>query len=76
MRVARNAKSDLKGFFQIYKTKNTDRIGPIKKDNEIIENNEDMSEALNETSYQYSRKGRRKINEPQHNKLAGNPRNS
>ena len=47
MKVAKNAKSDPKAFFQIYKTKNKDRIGPLKKDDEMIENSEDMSKALN-----------------------------
>ena len=50
IRVTRNAKSDPKEFFQIFKTKNKDRIGPLKRDDEIIENNEDMSSALNKYS--------------------------
>ena len=39
MRVDRNAKSDHKGLFQIYKTKNKDRIGPLKKDDAMIVEN-------------------------------------
>lgn len=47
IRVASNVKNNPKGFFQLYKTKNRDRIGPIKVEEEILVNNREMSEALN-----------------------------
>ena len=48
MRVARKAKRDPRGFFQIYKTKNKDRLGPLKEDEKMIDNSEDLSRALND----------------------------
>ena len=38
MRITRITKSDPKGFFQIFKSKNKERIGPLEKDEELIEN--------------------------------------
>ena len=47
IRVATNVKSNPKGFFQLYKTKNRDRIGPLKVDEGTIVSNREMSEVLN-----------------------------
>ena len=48
IRVATNVKSNPKGFFQLYKTKIRDRIGPLKVDEGTIVSNREMSEVLNE----------------------------
>ena len=47
IRVASNVKNNPKGFFQLYKTKNRDRIGPLKVEEEVLVSNREMSEALN-----------------------------
>ena len=47
IRVAANVKSNPKGFFQLYKTKIKDRIGPLKLDEGTAVSNREMSEVLN-----------------------------
>ncbi|XP_076034815.1 uncharacterized protein LOC143021293 [Oratosquilla oratoria] len=48
IKVASQAKSNPKGFFHLYRTKNKERIGPIKNDeNVMIESEEKMSEEFN-----------------------------
>ena len=48
LKVATNVKSNPKGFFQLYKTKTRDRIGPLKEGEALLESSKDMSEALNQ----------------------------
>ena len=49
IKVAREAGSNPKGFFQLYKTKVKDKIGPLKtEDNVLLDTEEEMSEALND----------------------------
>ena len=49
IRVAREAKSNPKGFFNMYRTKTRERIGPLKTEaGEIIESGEDMCKLLND----------------------------
>ncbi len=47
IRIAREAKSNPKGSFQLYKTKVRDRIGLLKSGESLIDSDEEMSEALN-----------------------------
>ncbi len=49
IRVAREAKNNPKKFFNIYRTKTRERIGPLKTEaGEIIESGEEMSKLLND----------------------------
>ena len=48
LKIASNAKSDPKGFFQLYKAKSRERIGPLKVGNVLYDSSEDMSEVLNQ----------------------------
>ena len=49
IKVAREAKSNPKGFFNMYRTKTRERIGPLKTEaGEIIESGEDMCKLLND----------------------------
>ena len=48
VKIARESKNNPKGFFQLYRTKVRDRIGPLKTEEEsMIDTAEEMSEALN-----------------------------
>ena len=47
IRVASNVKNNPNGSFQLYKTKNRDRIGPLKVEEGILASSRNMSEALN-----------------------------
>ena len=48
VRIAREAQKDPKGFYQLYKAKTKERIGPLKgMDGSLIENGEDISKKLN-----------------------------
>ncbi len=49
IKVAMDAKRNLKEFFNMYRTKTMDRIGPLKTEaGEIIESGEEMSNLLND----------------------------
>ena len=49
VKVANHAKSDPKGFYQVYRTKNKDKIGPLKAaDGELVSSDEGISKILNE----------------------------
>jgi len=49
IRVAREAKNNPKEFFNMYRTKTRERIGPLKTEaGEIIESGEEMSKLLND----------------------------
>ena len=48
VRIARNAQKDPKGFYQLYKSKTRESIGPLKAINgSLIENGEEISRELN-----------------------------
>ena len=48
VRIARDAQKDPKCFYQLYKTKSKDRIGPLKgMDGSLIINGEEISKELN-----------------------------
>lgn len=46
IRIAREAKTNPKGFFQPYKIKVRDKIGPLKSGETLIDRDEEMREAL------------------------------
>ena len=49
MKVARQAKTDPKGFYQLYRTKNRETIGPLKAgDGELVSSGEEMSKIMND----------------------------
>ena len=48
VRIAKDAQKDPKGFYQLYKAKTKERIGPLKgMDGILIENGEEISKQLN-----------------------------
>ena len=48
VRIARDVQKDPKGFYQLYKAKTKERIGPFKgMDGRLIENGEEISKELN-----------------------------
>ena len=49
IKVARMVKSDPKGFFQLYRTKSRELVGPLKiGQEEIVSLEEDMCKVLND----------------------------
>ena len=49
LKVANQAKTDAKGFYQLYRTKNKETIGPLKAaDGNIVSSGEEMSKIMNE----------------------------
>ncbi|MPC25684.1 hypothetical protein E2C01_018807 [Portunus trituberculatus] len=49
LRVASQAKTDAKGFFQLYKTKSREEIGPLRTANgEIVSSAEEISRIMND----------------------------
>ena len=49
LKVARQAKTDPKGFYQLYRTKNRETIGPLRiSDGELVNSGEEMSKIMNE----------------------------
>ena len=49
LKVARQAKTDPKGFYQLYRTKNRETIGPLKAgDGELVSSGEEKSKIMND----------------------------
>ena len=48
IRIAKEAKTNPKGFFQLYRTKNKDNVGPLTNNEGIVDTDEGMSRLLNE----------------------------
>ena len=49
IKVAKEAKTDPKGFFQVYRTKNRETVGPLKSpEGQLVSSGEEMSGVLND----------------------------
>ena len=66
-KVAMAAQKDPKGFYQLYKTKVKDKIGPIKGiDGNLIDNGEKISKELNKYFLSvFNKEGENKVPEPE-----------